>query len=291
MKVVLFCGGLGMRLRDYAENVPKPMVPLGYRPIIWHLMKYYAHFGHSDFILCLGYRGDLIKNYFLHYEEGLSNDFVLSEGGRRRELLSSDIHDWRITFVETGLASNIGERLALVKKHLAGEEMFLANYSDGLSDLPLPQQIEAFKRDGSAACFLSVKPNLSYHFVSVDDRGRVASFRDIVQSGLRVNGGFFVFRQDIFDYLGEGEELVHEPFQRLVSNNKLLAYPYDGFWLPMDTAKDKARLDELHNSGKPPWCVWNGAGHRLGQVVAAPANAYPLTNGAGPLVSVSGTHS
>ncbi|HEV7394800.1 MAG TPA: hypothetical protein VGO08_24400, partial [Burkholderiales bacterium] len=109
--------------------------------------------------------------------------------------------------------------------------------------------------------------------------------------GLRVNGGFFVFRQDIFDYLGEGEELVHEPFQRLVSNNKLLAYPYDGFWLPMDTAKDKARLDELHNSGKPPWCVWNGAGHRLGQVVAAPANAYPLTNGAGPLVSVSGTHS
>ncbi len=111
MKVVLFCGGLGMRLRDYADNVPKPMVPIGYRPIIWHLMKYYAHFGHKDFILCLGYRGDLIKHYFLNYEEFVTNDFVLSEGGRRRELLSSDIEDWRITFVDTGLARTIGERL------------------------------------------------------------------------------------------------------------------------------------------------------------------------------------
>jgi glucose-1-phosphate cytidylyltransferase len=276
MKVVLFCGGLGMRLRDYAENVPKPMVPLGYRPMIWHIMKYYAHFGHKDFILCLGHRGDMIKNYFLHYEEGLSNDFILTEGGRRRELLTSDIEDWKITFVDTGLTSNIGERLSLVKKHLAGEEMFLANYSDGLSDVPLPQQIETFRRDGSAACFLSVKPNLSYHFVSVDGQGRVESFRDIVQSGLRVNGGFFVFRQEIFDYIKEGEELVLEPFQRMVAGNQLLAYQYDGFWLPMDTAKDKARLDELQSSGKPPWYVWNSKGTGNGY-----ASAHAQTNGNG----------
>ena len=285
MKVVLFCGGLGMRLRDYAENVPKPMVPLGYRPMIWHIMKYYAHFGHRDFILCLGYRGDMIKNYFLHYEEGLSNDFILSEGGRRRELLTSDIEDWRITFVETGLSSNIGERLCLVKQHLAGEEMFLANYSDGLSDVPLAQQIETFSRDGSAACFLSVKPNLSYHFVSVDGRGRVESFRDIVQSGLRVNGGFFIFRQEIFNYIEEGEELVLEPFQRLVASNQLLAYPYDGFWLPMDTAKDKARLDELHASGKPPWYVWNqtanGNGHGVPMTANGDVAARAGTNGHG----------
>lgn len=291
MKVVLFCGGLGMRLRDYAENVPKPMVPLGYRPMIWHIMKYYAHFGHRDFILCLGYRGDMIKNYFLHYEEGLSNDFILSEGGRRRELLTSDIEDWRITFVETGLSSNIGERLSLVKKHLAGEEMFLANYSDGLSDVPLPQQIEIFRTDGSAACFLSVKPNLSYHFVSVDGRGRVESFRDIAQSGLRVNGGFFVFRQEIFDYIKEGEELVLEPFQRLVADNQLLAYPYDGFWLPMDTAKDKARLDELHGSGKPPWYVWNSSGNSNGYAsVNAQTNGNGVShigaNGDGPAAGI-----
>lgn len=261
MKVVLFCGGLGMRLRDYAENVPKPMLPLGYRPILWHLMKYYAHYGHRDFVLALGYRGDLIKNYFLNYEEGISNDFVLSEGGRKRELLTSDIEDWRITFVETGLSSNIGQRLMRVKKYVQDEEIFLANYSDGLTDLPLPGQIEEFKKSGAVGAFLSVKPNLSYHFVASDEHGRVLGFRDIQQSGLRVNGGFFIFRREIFDYMKEGEELVEQPFSRLVAENKLMAMHYDGFWIPMDTAKDKAKLDELYAGGKPPWFVWKENGH------------------------------
>lgn len=258
MKVVLFCGGLGMRLRDYADNVPKPMVPIGYRPILWHVMKYYAHYGHKDFILCLGHRGDLIKEYFLNYEECVSNDFVLSQGGRKRELLNSDIADWRITFVETGLNSNIGERLKAVERHLAGEEMFLANYSDGLTNLPLPAQIDDLRRRDKVASFLCVKPNLSYHFVT-SENGVVTSFRDISQSGLRVNGGFFAFKTEIFDYIGHGEELVLEPFQRLVDRNQLVAYEYDGFWLPMDTAKDKKRLDELHQAGNPPWQVWKDA--------------------------------
>jgi glucose-1-phosphate cytidylyltransferase len=256
MKVVLFCGGLGMRLRDYADNVPKPMVPIGYRPIIWHLMKYYAHFGHKDFVLCLGYRGDMIKHYFLNYEECVSNDFVLSEGGRKRELLNSDISDWRITFVETGLNSNIGQRLRAVAPHLDGEEMFLANYSDGLTDLPLPDQIADFRAHDAVASFLCVKPNLSYHFVTTADGGRVTSFRDIAQSGLRVNGGFFIFRRDIFRYIHDGDELVLEPFQRLVHAGRLHAYPYDGFWLPMDTAKDKKRIEDLYAQGNPPWEVW-----------------------------------
>lgn len=255
MKVVLFCGGLGMRLRDYADNVPKPMVPLGYRPILWHLMKYYAHFGHRDFILCLGYRGDMIKNYFLNYEEGVSNDFVLLEGGRRRELFSSDIQDWRITFVETGLQSNIGQRLLAVRPHLQGESVFLANYADGLTDLPLPEQVEVFERSKAVASFLSVKPNLSYHFVTTDEHG-IVTFRDAAQSGLRVNGGFFVLREEIFDLMEDGDELVDRPFSRLAAQRRLLPFEYDGFWLPMDTAKDKQRLDELYASGKPPWSVW-----------------------------------
>ena len=259
MKVVLFCGGLGMRLRDYADNVPKPMVPLGYRPILWHVMKYYAHYGHTDFILCLGYRGDLIKHYFLNYEECLSNDFVLSEGGRRRDLLNSDIADWRITFVETGLNANIGERLTAVRNHLEGEEMFLANYADGLSDLHLPAQIDDLNAQGRLASFLSVKPSLSYHFVSSTSDGVVTSFRDISHSGLRVNGGFFVFRQEIFDFMRPGEELVLEPFDRLIEQEQLVGYRHDGFWLPMDTAKDKKRLDELHDSGNAPWWVWRDA--------------------------------
>lgn len=257
MKVVLFCGGLGMRLRDYAENVPKPMVPIGYRPILWHLMKYYAHHGHTDFILALGYRGDMIKHYFLNYEESVSNDFVLSEGGRKKELLSSDIDDWRITFVETGLKSNIGERLVAVRKHLEGEEIFLANYADGLTDLPLEHQIDNLRRHDKTASFLCVKPNLSYHFVDSNGDGAVRGFHDIAQSGLRVNGGFFVFRQEIFDYIRPGEDLVLEPFQRMIRAHQLVAYDYDGFWLPMDTAKDKKRIDDLYEAGSPPWHVWD----------------------------------
>lgn len=256
MKVVLFCGGLGMRLREHADNVPKPLAPIGYRPILWHLMKYYSHFGHTEFILCLGYRGDLIKNYFLNYEEALSNDFVLTDGGRTRNLLSSDIDDWRITFVETGLQSNIGERLLAVREHLDGEDMFLANYADGLTDLPFPELLTAARESDATATFLCVRPNLSYHFVTTDEEGRVASFRDIAESGLRVNGGFFAFRKEIFDYIEAGEELVEEPFDRLMTERKLLAFNYDGFWVPMDTAKDKRRLEDLYESGRPPWYVW-----------------------------------
>ena len=146
MKVVLFCGGLGMRIREAGENVPKPMVTIGYRPIVWHLMKYYAHYGHKEFILCLGYRGDVIKNYFLNYTETLSNDFVLSEGGKKLELLKSDIQDWKITFVDTGLSSNIGMRLKAVERLVGNDREFLANYSDGLSNLPLDVHVERFRR-------------------------------------------------------------------------------------------------------------------------------------------------
>lgn len=282
MKVVLFCGGLGMRLRDYADNVPKPMVPIGYRPILWHIMKYYAHFGHKDFILCLGYRGDVIKEFFLNYEEAVSNDFVLSQGGRKRDLLNSDILDWRITFVDTGLNSNIGERLKAVEPYLEGEEMFLANYSDGLTDLPLPTQIEDLGSRDKIASFLCVKPNLSYHFVS-SQNGVVTSFKDIAQSGLRVNGGYFVFKHEIFDYMRAGEELVLEPFERLVQDNQLVAYDYDGFWLPMDTAKDKKRLDDLYDSGKPPWQLWKPAGTR--PVTVPPSWKSPATFVEAPLVA------
>ena len=134
MKVVLFCGGLGMRLRDYSETIPKPMVNIGYRPILWHVMRYYAHYGHKDFILCLGYKADIIKDYFLNYNEYISNDFLMSNGGRDLKLVNSDIKDWNINFVDTGMGTNIGERLVAVKKYLEDEDMFLANYSDGLTD-------------------------------------------------------------------------------------------------------------------------------------------------------------
>src|ERR1043166_7391639 len=189
MKVVLFCGGMGMRLKEYSDSIPKPMVQIGYRPILWHLMKYYAHFGHKDFILCLGYRADAIKRYFLAYEETISNDFVLAGGGPdderrgtrgsglRVELMNRDIQDWRITFADTGINSNIGQRLKAVQKYLVGEDVFLANYSDGLSDLDLASCIERFRAGGKIGNFVSVRPNLSYHTVVAEPEGSVREIR------------------------------------------------------------------------------------------------------------------
>ncbi len=258
MKVVLFCGGLGMRIREAGENVPKPMVTIGYRPILWHVMKYYAFYGHKDFVLCLGYRGDVIKNYFLNYSECLSNDFVLSDGGKKLELMGSDIHDWKITFVETGAHSNIGQRLKAVEPHVRNEQMFLANYSDGLTDLPLGRHLDHFRQQGAIASFLSVKPNLSFHLVTTTEGGRVTAIEEFRRSPIRINAGYFAFRTEIFDYLREGEELVCEPFQRLVQARRLCAFEYDGFWMSMDTFKDRQQLETMHGSGSAPWTVWNG---------------------------------
>src|SRR5262245_52321589 len=239
MKVVLFCGGLGMRIREAGENVPKPMVTIGYRPILWHVMKYYAHHGHNDFVLCLGYRGDVIKNYFLNYSECLSNDFVLSHGGKKLELMASDIQDWKITFVETGTTSNIGQRLKAVERFVRDEPEFMANYADGLTDLPLPEHLDHFRSHDAVASFVSIKPNLSYHVVSTAPDGRVTAIDELRRTAVRINGGFFVLKNEIFQHMRDGEELVCEPFQRLVAAQRLAAYEYDGFWQSMDTFKDR----------------------------------------------------
>jgi glucose-1-phosphate cytidylyltransferase len=256
MKVVIFCGGLGMRLREVGEDIPKPMVPIGHRPILWHLMKYYAHYGHTDFILCLGYRGDVIKKYFLNYEETSSNDFVLSGGGREIELMNRDISDWRITFADTGVNANIGQRLMAVRKYLTDEDAFLANYADGLTDMHLPSALERFASRGKIGNFVSIRPNLSFHAVSGLADGRVSEIKPVRETDLRINTGFFMFRREIFDYMRPGEELVEQPFQRLIAADQLHAYAYDGFTSSMDTFKDKQHFDDLYSRGTAPWEVW-----------------------------------
>jgi glucose-1-phosphate cytidylyltransferase len=256
VKVVLFCGGLGMRIREGGENVPKPMITIGYRPILWHVMKYYAHFGHKDFLICLGYRGDAIKNYFLNYSEALSNDFTLSEGGKKLQLMASDIHDWKITFAETGVNANIGQRLKIVERYLRDEPVFLANYSDGLTDLCLPTQLDHFTAHDAIGSFVSVKPQMSYHTVTADGDGRVTAIQDVGRTAIRINGGYFILRREIFEYLRDGEELVCEPFQRLVRERRLVAYQYDGFWTAMDTFKDRQQLEDIYCRGGAPWEVW-----------------------------------
>lgn len=259
MKVVLFCGGLGTRLREHSDTIPKPLVNVGFRPIIWHLMRYYAHFGHKDFILCLGYRGHLIREYFLKYDECMSNDFTLSHGGKQLEVHNSDIQDWRITFVDTGLHSNIGTRLQRVRKYVEQEPMFLANYADGLSDLPLDTVVEDFKRQSQVATFAAVRSSQSFHVVESASDGLVTSIGPMRGEGIAVNGGYFVLRREIFDYMRPREELVEQPFARLIEKRLLGCYRHTGFWQAMDTFKDKISFDRMEAQGNCPWMLWKQA--------------------------------
>jgi len=256
MKVVLFCGGLGTRLREHSDTIPKSLVNIGVRPILWHLMRYYAHYGHTDFILCLGYRGDLIRNFFLTYNECLSNDFVLSEGGQKIELLKNDTRDWRVTFVDTGLHANLGQRLLKARRFLGSDGEFLANYSDGLSDVPLDTMVDDFRQKGFVASFAATKSASSFHTVVATEDGFVESVGPMSRAPMLINGGFFVMKQDIFDYISEGDELVDKPFARLAAAKKLGAYRHDGFWKAMDTFKDKIEFDRMDARGECPWMVW-----------------------------------
>lgn len=256
MKVAFFCGGYGTRLREYSDTIPKPLATIGSRPIIWHLMKYYAHYGHNEFVLCLGYKGEMIKEFFLNYDECLSNDFELSEGGDRIELYNRDIDNWRIKFIDTGLQSNIGMRLWAVKKYFENEDIFLANYSDGLSDFPLDIYLEKFKATDAVAAFVNVRPSQSFHVITTNEEEYVTSIEDISGARYRINGGFFILRGEIFNYMKPGEELVIEPFQRLLKERKLIGYAYDGFWAAMDTFKDKMKFDNMEESGDWRWKVW-----------------------------------
>ncbi len=252
MKVVLFCGGASLRLPELAEALPKPMIRVGYRPVLWHVMRYYAHFGHRDFVLCLGRRGDMIKDYFLHYDEALSNDFVLSDGGRQVDLLGSDISDWRITFADTGVNATVAERLLAVRQHLAGEPMFLANYGDILSDADLDALTADFRARPETAGLLVVRPQHSFHLVEAED-GRVSGLRDAKHADMSINGGHYMFRPGIFEVIRPGEELVDEPFARLIGAGQLVAYRHEGFYTSLDTLKDLERLQSLTESGQHPW--------------------------------------
>lgn len=282
MKVVLFCGGEGMRLRDHSGPIPKPMVEVGNRPIIWHVMKYYAHFGHKDFILCLGHGASYVKRYFVEYDETVSNDFVL-EGGTDVQLLRSDLHDWRITFVDTGLDACVGERLMAVRPLLAGDEWFLANYTDGVSDAPLDEVIAFARSRGAAATFIAVQPNYTSHVIQRAPDGWVTGVQHVSETGISINGGFWVMNQRYFDFARPGEDIMDAPAQRMVAAGQLAAYPHHGFWACMDTFKEKRLLDDIHASGVAPWHVWerppepplDAGDGRTGSLADAPAASAP----------------
>jgi glucose-1-phosphate cytidylyltransferase len=257
VKVVLFCGGLGMRMRDGVSTGPKPMAMVGERPLLWHVMRYYAHFGHTDFVLCLGYGASAVKDYFLTYDETKSNDFVLEKGAREVKLFSTDIADWRITFVDTGLNSPIGERLRRVRRFVQDDEMFMANYADVLTNAPLPDMITRFEASSAVASILAVPPQSTHHVVEIDDSGLITQVTPMQDLRQWENGGYFLFRPEIFDYLNEGEDLVEDAVVRLVPKGLVLAYPYKGYWSPADTVKERAQLEELYERAECPWMIWD----------------------------------
>jgi len=260
MKVVLFCGGYGMRMRSGETDLPKPMTTVGPRPLIWHVMRYYAHFGHKEFVLCLGYGAQHVKDYFLHYDETASNDFTLRKG--QVELRGSDIQDWEITFVHTGLDSPIGERLRRVRKYVEGDEMFLANYADVLTDLPLNDMIDVFKASDAVGSLVAVPPQSAFHCVTVGEDDRITAISTLPQMQLWENGGYFVLRPEVFDYIPENGDLIGDACTPLAEQGRMLAYPYRGFWHPADTIKERTALEAAYRAGHAPWMVWNGGGDR-----------------------------
>lgn len=267
MKVVLFCGGLGMRMRSGPESLPKPMTPIGSRPVLWHVMRYYAHFGHTEFILALGFGAQSVKDYFLNYEETASNDFVLTKGGADIELLSSDISDWRITFIDTGMDTPIGERLRRVRPYLEDDDVFLANYGDVLTDAPMNDIITDFLATDAAGSLLAVRPQDSFHVVAIGEDSKVTGFEPVADKSFRINGGYFVLRQDIFDFMGPNQDLVMDACVNAAAVGRMRAVEYDGFWAPMDTLKERAALEEMYRHGQCPWALWKedrlSRGHQI----------------------------
>jgi glucose-1-phosphate cytidylyltransferase len=261
VKVVLFCGGYGMRMRDDVDDVPKPMQLIGDRPLLWHVMRFYAHFGHTDFVLCLGYGAHHVVDFFRNFDETRSNDFILRKGGAEIELLSSDIPDWTITFVHTGLDTPIGERLRQVRKYVIDEDVFAANYADVLTDAPLDLIEQRFRRSGAVGSLLAVPPQAAFHLVETDADCYVENIVDVSKLPVQENGGYFFFTPEIFDHLREGEDLVTDALPRLIRERRLIAWPHRGFWKPADTVKERSELDALARHHGGPWALWEERDH------------------------------
>jgi len=244
-------------MRDGVSTGPKPMAMVGERPLLWHVMRYYAHFGHTEFIVCLGYGAASVKDFFLNYDETRSNDFVLENGAREVKLFKTDISGWRITCVDTGLTSPIGERLRRVRRFVEDEPMFLANYADVLTNARLPDMIERFEASSAVIGLLAVPPQSSHHVVDIADDGFITSVTAVQDLRQWENGGYFLMRPEIFDHLAEGEDLVEDAITRLVPEGRVLAYPYKGYWSPAETVKERVQLEEMYHRGTCPWMVWD----------------------------------
>ncbi|MAS82516.1 MAG: glucose-1-phosphate cytidylyltransferase [Legionellales bacterium] len=258
MKVVLLCGGYGTRIRDVADNIPKPMIPIGRYPILWHIMKYYSCFDFNEFVLCLGYKGLTIKEFFLNYETQ-TKDFTieLSQRDKIEFHTDHDESDWSVTLVDTGLNAMTGARIARIKKYV-GDEDFMLTYGDGVGDIDIDALLSFHKSHNKALTVTGVRPPGRFGEL-VSENGQIIEFNEKPQaSGGRISGGFFVARSSLFDYIDDDEKLVfeQEPIKKMVEDGEIMVYEHDSFWQPMDTSREYILLNELYEKGKAPWVKW-----------------------------------
>lgn len=256
MKVVLLAGGLGTRLREETEFRPKPMVMVGEQPIIWHIMSSYAHFGHKDFLVCAGYRGDVIKEYFLEFASRVS-DFSVKLGPRPEVQYLEELKemDWKVTISDTGDKTMTGGRLFKVRKYVK-DDVFMCTYGDGLSNVDISELVQFHKSHGKIATITAIRPMSRFGALELTDKGVVQDFKEKPRADGWVNAGFFVFNKEIFDYLDDASILENEPLAALAGEGQLMAFKHDGFWQPMDTYREFTILNELWSSGRAPWKIW-----------------------------------
>ena len=258
MKVVILCGGKGTRLREETEYRPKPMVNIGGRPILWHIMKTYAHYGHNDFVLCLGYKGEMIKEYFLHYET-MNNDFTINLGDRNKIQLYSkhDECDWNVTLVNTGEEAMTGARVKRIERYIEGDT-FMLTYGDGVADINIGSLVKYHESHGKIGTMTGIRPSSRFGEISIENN-LVTRFNEKSQSmnGL-INGGYFVYNRDFFDYVSSDDDCVLEkdPLEKLVNDSQLMVYPHEGFWQCMDTYREFEILNALWKSNQAPWRIW-----------------------------------
>ncbi len=258
MKVAILCGGKGTRLQEKTESIPKPLIEIGGRPILWHIMKIYSHYGFNDFVLLLGYKGDKIKEYFVDGDRWRRHNFTLSTAPGcepKLELLNQDADDWRITFLDTGLETNTGGRIKKAEPYIDGDS-FLVTYGDGVADIDIPELVRTHHRHGKSATVTAVTPLSQFGIMRLNGDGAVREFMEKPRMKDWVNGGFFVFNRDVFDYLQEDSVLEREPLQRLAEADRIRAYQHSGFWACMDTYKDAVTLDNLWNTKQARWKLW-----------------------------------
>jgi glucose-1-phosphate cytidylyltransferase len=258
MKVVILCGGKGTRLKERTESIPKPLIEIGGRPILWHIMKIYAAHGFSDFILCLGYKGQAIKEYFMDYLSWRHHDFSLDLSGKEPSihLLNHDREQWKITFADTGEETNTGGRVKQIAPLVGGEDSFMVTYGDGVADVNINKLCQFHRCHGKLGTITVVNPTLQFGLLDVGNDNGVSRFREKPLLDQWINGGFFVFRRGFFDYLNEDDILERAPLERLSKDGQLMAFRHETYWECMDTYKDTTLLNELWATGKAPWKIW-----------------------------------